>query len=286
MPAYNAAAHIELALGSLMDQTFRDIEIIVSDNASTDATPEIVRTVAAGDSRVRYIRQPNNIGANKNYTFVARAARGSYFKWASSNDWCAPTFLERCLERLESNPDAVVATPRTRLFENDLSTARDYGCDIAVLEDTPLERVISLASGLRLNNMMNGLIRTSALQNTGLIEQYYGADIVLMGHLALLGKILLHDDRLFYRRLEVGSSTALQDAESIRKHHYPTPGLRMLFQNTKHHIGWLRAAMSAPMTLNERTKVIAFIVRRAYWHRGSMLDDLDDAATFLRNLGA
>ena len=72
-----------------MGQSFGDIEIIVSDNASTDATQDIVRGLAAQDKRIRYVRQQINIGANGNYTFVASAARGEYCKWVSSSDWCA-----------------------------------------------------------------------------------------------------------------------------------------------------------------------------------------------------
>jgi glycosyltransferase involved in cell wall biosynthesis len=283
MPAYNAQEHIAHAIGSITSQTFQDFGLVVSDNASTDATREIVEALAARDDRIQYVRQPTNIGANGNYTFVAREARGEFFKWASSSDWCAPTFLEKCLSRIEVDRDAVIVTPRTRLFQNDLCAAWDYANDIAVVETSPAQRVVDLTSNLRLNNAMNGLIRTSALRRTRLIEPYYGADIVLMGHLAMLGKILLIDEPLFYRRLDPASSTALQDAEGVRKHHYPARSVRMLFQNTKHRIGWFRAAMAAPMPARERVRVLLHAARRMYWSRREIIDDLSDAAQYLRN---
>ena len=247
MPAYNSAEHIAQAIESLMSQTFGDIEIIVSDNASTDATQEIVQRFVAKDKRVRYVRQETNIGANGNYTFVANAARGEYCKWVSSSDWCAPTFLEKCLQLLDSDSRAVLAVPRTRLFEGDISNWRDYDGDFEILDDSPTERMIRLASSLRLNNAFNGLVRTASLHRTRMVEPYIGADIVLMGHLAMLGKFLLVDEPLYYRRLETASSTALQDADGKLKHHYPSSSIRTLFQNTKLNLGWLRVALAAPI---------------------------------------
>lgn len=283
MPAYNSAAHIGQALEALMGQSFGDIEIIVSDNASTDATQDIVQGLAAQDKRLRYVRQQTNIGANNNYTFVAKAARGEYCKWVSSSDWCAPTFLEKCLHRLESDTRAALAVPRTRMFEGDLSNWRDYTGDIEILDDSPAQRMIRLASSLKLNNAFNGLVRTAMLRRTRMVEAYAGADVVLMGHLAILGKFLLVDEPLYYRRLEVDSSTALQDPDAQRKHHYPTSSVRMLFQNTKHNLGWLRVAFAAPLAPGERARVLSFLTRQMYWDRRGLVEDLSAATKYLRN---
>ncbi len=107
IPAYNSAATIGVCIASLLGQSFGDFELIVSDNASTDSTRDIVERLAQQDRRIRYVLQPENIGANQNYSYVARVARGEYFKWASSSDWCAPGFLEKCLTSLDQNRDAV-----------------------------------------------------------------------------------------------------------------------------------------------------------------------------------
>ena len=57
-----------------------------------------------------------------------------------SSDWCAPTFLERCLAELQEQPDAVLAVPRTRLFEGNLEVSRVYDRDIEVIDETPSAR--------------------------------------------------------------------------------------------------------------------------------------------------
>jgi glycosyltransferase involved in cell wall biosynthesis len=86
MPAYNAAPWIGASIESILGQSFRDFELVISDNASTDATFAICQRYASADARVRVIANPHNIGANRNYVAVLRASRGRYFKWASSND--------------------------------------------------------------------------------------------------------------------------------------------------------------------------------------------------------
>jgi len=204
-------------------------------------------------------------------------ARGEFLKWASASDWCDPTFLERCVAALDAHPDAVVAAPRTRLFEGDSSEGHDYAHDIEVLDATPSGRLIHLYQTIRLNNAFNGLIRLSALRQTRLVEPYHQADMVLMGHLALLGKYLLVDERLFYRRMEATTSTALQDADAVRRHHYPTPTAHSLFQVWKRHAGWFRAALDAPMSSSERRKVLAFLGRHLVWDRENLAADLGGA---------
>lgn len=274
MPAYNAAATIGTAIESLLVQSFGDFELIISDNASTDGTREVVENFARHDNRVRYERRPGNIGANLNYSHVFRAARGTLFKWASSSDWCAPAFLERCLLALRAHPDAVLAAPRTRLFEGEPSNFREYGYDIEILDEAPSRRLSRLTLELRLNNAMNGLIRAEALRKTRLVEAYFCADVVLMGHLALLGKMLRVEEPLYYRRMEAATSTALQSADAFRRHHYPTLSARSLLQASKRQLGWLRAAAAAPMGLSERRRVYYHVARMIFWERQELFDDL------------
>lgn len=274
IPTYNAAINIGSTLEGLLAQSFGDFELIVSDNASTDATRDVVEEYSRRDSRIRYEQQPVNIGANPNYSHVVRCARGDFFKWSSSSDWCAPTFLERCLDELLAHDDAVLVAPRTCLFQDNPSTSQDYAFDIEVLDDTPSARLARLYSTLSLNNAMNGVIRMSALRRTRLVEPYRSADMVLMGHLALLGKFRLLHERLFYRRMEAATATALQDPAAVWRHHYPQPSARTLLQGSKRQVGWARAALSAPMPIGERLRSLTYVARICYWERKALLEDL------------
>jgi hypothetical protein len=281
IPAYNADSHIALTLDSLLAQSFGDFELVISDNASTDGTRDVVEAYRLRDSRIHYVRQPANLGANLNYSFVAQKARGALFKWASSSDWCAPTFLERCKDELAAHPDAVLTVPRTRLFSGDLSCWQASPDDFAVLDPTPSGRLAEVYSLMGLNNAINGVIRTSALRRTRLIEPYRGADMVLMGHLALLGKFRLVEEPLFYRRMEPETATALQDPAAMLRHHYPQLSARALFQGCKKGLGRLHAAFAAPMPAGERARSLLYVARTWYWERAALVDDLRIAWAYL-----
>ena len=80
---YNGAATLRVALDSILNQTFTDFELIISDNASTDGTENICREYAYSDKRIDYIRQPINIGIHANLLFVCEQAVAGYFMWAA-----------------------------------------------------------------------------------------------------------------------------------------------------------------------------------------------------------
>lgn len=280
MPAYNSAGTIASAIESLLAQTFGDFELIVSDNASTDHTQEVVRELARLDARIKFQRQAINVGANPNYTAVFRPARGEYFKWASSSDWTAPRFLERCIASLEAHPDATVAAPRTRLFTTDPAQFQEYQFDLEILDPSPAIRLYRFRNEMRLNNALNGLMRTSAVRATRVIEPYFAADVVLMGHLMLLGKLVRVEEPLYYRRMEPTTATALQGMEAIRKHHYPRMSTRALFQGCKRYAGWLHIAAAAPLSARERYRVYRQLARMALGDRQVFVEDVRDALRY------
>lgn len=117
VPVYNGEAFPEETLDSLLAQTFGNFELIISDNASTDHTGEIARRFAARDGRVRYQRHPENLGLAANYKGLVPTAPGEFFKWATANDVCRPTFLEHCVAALGEIPGTVPAYPRTQFID-------------------------------------------------------------------------------------------------------------------------------------------------------------------------
>ena len=109
LPVYNGQDYLAESLDALLGQSYAEFELIISDNASTDGTAEICRQYQQQDTRIRYLRQPRNIGAAPNHTFVFEQSRGELFKWAAADDLYARDLIESCVEALDEHPDVVLA---------------------------------------------------------------------------------------------------------------------------------------------------------------------------------
>ena len=77
LPVYNGAKTIEKAINSLLAQTFKNFILVISDNASNDETARICKKFLLKDSRIKYIRQKNNIGASANFKFLLENAKAA-----------------------------------------------------------------------------------------------------------------------------------------------------------------------------------------------------------------
>lgn len=275
MPVYNGERHIRETIEFLLRQTYTDFELIVSDNASTDGTQGICEKYMAMDSRIRYHRNKENIGAQANYNAVFLRARGAYFKWASSNDICDPRFLEACVRQLDARSDAVLAYPRTRLLFGDAGATEEYQERVHVNQVRPCERFRDFLENNDLNNMMNGLIRSDVLRRTALMRTYRGADIVLMAELALYGKFVLIPEVLFFRRIDPSTKTSLRSRQEIIRHYDPRLK-RMVFQRWKYYMGCISAVVRTPLTMWEKFCLVRFLLRQLIRERGRLAQDLRD----------
>jgi len=119
VPTYQGGQRIAVALNSLLGQTYSPIEIIISDNASSDNTSSIGRAYADKDSRIRFFRQKENIGRINNFLFVLAQAKGEYFMWAGDDDVWESQFLEILVAGLESHIDHGVALSSYRRFNEE-----------------------------------------------------------------------------------------------------------------------------------------------------------------------
>src|SRR5262245_59916256 len=109
VPVYNGEDDLPHAVESLLAQSYSNLEIIISDNASTDRTQQIALELAARDRRVRYHRLDRNIGATGNFDRVRDLATGEYFMWTGA-DYIRPRdSIKLLLEALMRNPRAVMA---------------------------------------------------------------------------------------------------------------------------------------------------------------------------------
>ena len=119
LAVYNGEKYLKKALDSIITQTFTDLELIISDNFSTDNTQQICEQYASQDERIRYYRNNKNIGAPRNFNRAFELASGKYFKWAASDDVLAPDFLRKCVAILDKDASVVLCHSITgRIDEN------------------------------------------------------------------------------------------------------------------------------------------------------------------------
>jgi hypothetical protein len=207
VPLYNAERYLADAFESLLGQDYRDFELVVCDNASTDRTWEICRRYAAADPRVRLHRNEVNQGAAYNYNRVVELAQGELFRWAAYDDLCEPALLGRCVEALDrAGPSAVLAYPKTVLIDDDGAVLGPYQDRMNLPDPRAWRRVAGVARRYSLCNPVFGVVRTEALRRTGLIRPYPSSDVTLLAELAALGQFCEVPEPLFQRRIHAGSS--------------------------------------------------------------------------------
>ena len=168
-----------------LGQTFGDFELILLSNASTDATDDICRRYEREDERVRFIRQPVNVGAAPNHTDVFHQARAPLFKWASGDDLYARDLLERCLQVLEDRPDVVLAHSLTAAIDEDNNLIQALEYPLTTDDPRPARRLESLlfgdaTPGAVAADDFYGIIRSDVLRRVRPHDSFYHADQTFM----------------------------------------------------------------------------------------------------------
>ena len=221
LPVYNGARYLHQSLQSLLGQDFEDFELLISDNASTDDTEEICRSVAAKDPRVRYWRNPTNIGSARNYRLVFESARGEFFKWCSHDDVCHPAFVRRCLEVFEAEgPSVVLVYPLCDLIDEFGRVCGRAQGSVETRDARPHRRLAHVLRSFSYAYPIWGVIRAESLRQSGLTGSVWYWDEVLLAELALYGEIVEIPEVLSEQRCHDGNAlarlSAAQDPEVAR----------------------------------------------------------------------
>jgi glycosyltransferase involved in cell wall biosynthesis len=207
LPVHNGERYLGEAIDSILGQTFEDIELIISDNASTDRTEEICREAAERDRRIRYFRADRNRGLAWNHNQAMRLARGRYAAWIGHDDVMTPDFIGRCVAALDTDPSAVLC------FAN-ASYIDATGADTAPLDlrnpgkhELPSERFSQILYDDKCDAIY-GLMRRDVLMQTRLHGAYADSDRVLLAEMGFRGSFHFLTDRLFHRRMHPQQTTA------------------------------------------------------------------------------
>lgn len=283
LPVYNAERYVAHSLETLLAQTWRDFVIVVSDNASTDRTGEICREYAQRDARVRYHRNPTNLGMAANYNYTFSQARSRYFRWATADDYCAPEMLEDSVEVMEADPSLSLCYPRAVFVDEEGREIGRWQDSLHLVQDDPVERFRAVVTGIGRVHHHLGLMRTECLRRTGLVAKHVASDIGLIAEMALLGKLFQVPKYQFYRRLHPDSSSwKPDDAHQARRYHASGVG-RVPFNRLRYHWRFVQAVRRAPLAPRQRIALYRFLTRLAISDRDRLAgESLSDLASLLR----
>lgn len=202
MPLYNGARYLRSSLESILSQDYGDFELIISDNASTDETIDIVRDYAAEDNRIRLVTSPVNRGGAWNFNRVLELATAPRFKWATHDDILQPGYLAAVMSRFEAAPPgSILVYPRTYIIDESGSIVGEYDDNMELLDDSPVERFRTHLENCRMVNFIFGVWDTEALRSAGGLQPWAHSDKLLVAQLALKGKFVEVPERLFLRRV-------------------------------------------------------------------------------------
>jgi glycosyltransferase involved in cell wall biosynthesis len=286
LPVYNGEEFLRESLDSLLAQTFTDYEIIISDNASTDSTAAICDEYMAKDSRIRYVRQPTNIGAAVNHNAVFAEATADYFKWASHDDLYDPRLLERCINVLDEHDDVI-------LVHADEAFIDEHGTVVATVpynHDTNnpdvARRFRSLLFGIGGDDFY-GVMRSDVLRRTAMHDSYHHADRTFTAEITLYGRFFQVPEVLYFRRDHPNRSERAKNTVRLRCANldpkradpvrHPLPRLLV-----EYIVGYVSAIRRAPMSSRDRARCLGylgqFLVSRTLVPRSRRERDIVDPA--------
>jgi glycosyltransferase involved in cell wall biosynthesis len=276
LAVYNGEKFLEQALRSILGQTYRDFELIISDNASTDRTQEICSSFGMSDRRIKYSRNEKNIGGanNENRTFLLSS--GEYFRWAAYDDICASDLVERCVDVLDRNDSVVLCFSTVIDIDGEGNHLKVHDRNYATSE-FPNERFLKMIDLNHHCEESYGLIRSKVLRRTRLQQNYTDSDRTLLSELSLYGKFYQIREPLFFRRIHPTKSTVVFSNWRERMLWFDA-GLkdRIVLPHWMQFIDYLKTIGRAPITMLEKIRCYGHMMRWlfAYGHYRWMLKDI------------
>ena len=278
MPVFNGEPYLELALASLLAQTYENFELIISDNASTDRTESICRDYANRDARIRYYRNDTNIGLSRNQNRVIALSQGKYFLLAHHDDIRAPEYLERTLQILEADESVVICYTQTQDIDEKGKPMQ---------REEPMLQVDSLNLRQRFQDIIRmdhicepdfGLTRLETLKATGLHGNYADSDRVLLAELILRGRFYRLSDCLFFRRSHALQSTATAPNRQARTLLFaPELSGKLLFPHFRQFKEYLGTIRRAPIPFIDKSWCLAKMLHWLLTNRRRLLSDVEIA---------
>ncbi len=199
------------AIDSIRRQSYENIEIVISDNGSSDRTREVCEELCAADNRIVYHRFNENRGILVNRRKTWELSKGEFFVNASDDDYWHPHFSETLICPLIADPEASVAMGSVRLVGDDTIKIKQLGagtCDRSELMSELITKLDSSGAKSKSNLFILGMIRSSHWYQLSLHERQYPSERYFLAVLGTLGRFVAVDDIVMDKRIQVKSFSA------------------------------------------------------------------------------
>ncbi len=209
LPTYNRATQLSHTLDSLLQQTYRNIEIIISNNGSRDETDDICRLYKTRDKRIRYYRQLTNIGGANNFNFVLRKAKGTYFFWAPDDDRWDKRYVASLERELSGHPSVSLVASALTIYSKHKTSTVNFPF---YLKKSYIPKMIALKIFLLhpyfTSLLFSGMYRTAMVKKIGLHQDArpgaWGSCDMITAFRVLLAGDLIYINEPLYRKTDSG----------------------------------------------------------------------------------
>jgi len=232
VPVRNGEAYLTEALELLLNQTYKNIEVIVSDNNSSDGTARIIEDFAALDDRIRVFRHKETLSAFDNFQFVLEQSKGQFFMWAACDDRRSLNYIETLILPLIENPEAGLAFGQVGVTA-DLTrgmkvTPVQFDC-----ESKKTDNSLSIIYKYGVINCYHiyGVIRKKMMNDYKWTDIDNGPDRALLLHLALKGDVVqVSGTQLIYFSPEMEKTLEEQAVANNLRALRPFPEVRLALE--------------------------------------------------------
>ena len=225
IPVFNGQSGIKNALESAKQQSYPNLEIIVSDNNSSDSTYEILTTLSNKDPRIKLYKRKHTVSAGQNFRELVYKARGEYFFWLSHDDTIEANFILDTFSKIYTDPNIIGCCSNVKFFTTEGIEISDWTrsfTNIRAMSENVAKRISQVFQRIGWYAIYS-LWRTSILKKSKILlinEYHHGFDVVFIAEMLRYGKLERVDTHLFNYTVDRSKDYAKGDRREIAKFKY------------------------------------------------------------------
>jgi len=212
IPTYNRAKLLKRSIESLLSQDYENIEILISDNASTDNTQEVCQHYVQKDSRIKYVQHATNHGPGENFSYVLLNATGQFFMWLGDDDWLDSDYISKCVNQLINDKVFSLVSGTSKYYKGNINCYD--GSVFSLLSNFWWQRMISYYWQVADNGMFYGVMRTHQIKQVKMMNTM-GGDWLLIANIVFMGKVKVFSDISVHRELGGASTNFKKIVETL-----------------------------------------------------------------------